>query len=163
MPAKSWSHAPSQHRAADRWPGRDCPATVPEKVKMSDKPDDLTRFDLENERRTIINYRQRIRQADALGEYALSEVLRKIIAQEQDHLIDLADALGIDAAAAVDGVGGLKSSKRFAQASVAEAATAVGMLLQIPGAWPDLQDGHIRVASRTSAEFLCYVVRRRAG
>ena len=73
------------------------PTTVPEKVKMSDKPDDLLRFDLENERRTIVNYRQRIRQADAMGEYALSEVLRRIIALEQDHLIDLADALGIDA------------------------------------------------------------------
>jgi bacterioferritin len=73
------------------------PTTVPEKVKMSDKPDALLRYDLENERRTILNYRQRIRQADARGEYALSEVLRRIIAQEQDHLIDLADALGIDA------------------------------------------------------------------
>jgi bacterioferritin len=73
------------------------PTTVPEKVKLSEKPDALLRFDLENERKTIINYRQRIRQADAMGEYALSEVLRKIIAQEQDHLMDLADALGIDA------------------------------------------------------------------
>jgi bacterioferritin len=57
----------------------------------------MLRFDLENERVTIRNYRQRIRQADALGEFALGEVLRKIIAQEQDHLLDLADALGIDA------------------------------------------------------------------
>jgi bacterioferritin len=45
---------------------------------------------------TILNYRQRIRQAEFLGEFALSEVLRKIIAQEQEHLTDLADALGID-------------------------------------------------------------------
>ena len=29
------------------------PTTVPEKVKMSDKPDALLRYDLENERRTI--------------------------------------------------------------------------------------------------------------
>ena len=56
----------------------------------------MLRFDLDNERVTIFNYRQRIRQAEALGEYALSEVLRKIIAQEQEHLQDLADALGID-------------------------------------------------------------------
>ncbi len=72
------------------------PVTTPKAVKMSAKPADMLRFDLENERVTIIGYRQRIRQADAMGEYALSEVLRKIIAQEQDHLMDLADALGID-------------------------------------------------------------------
>ena len=72
------------------------PTTVPKAVKTSEKPDEMLKFDLENERVTIINYRQRIRQADTLGEFALAEVLRKIIAQEQDHLIDLADALGID-------------------------------------------------------------------
>jgi bacterioferritin len=71
------------------------PVTVPKPVKVSDKAEDMLRFDLENERETILNYRQRIRQAEALGEFALSEVLRKIIAQEQEHLTDLADALGI--------------------------------------------------------------------
>lgn len=72
------------------------PVTAPKKVLLSDKPDEMLRFDLENERETIINYRARIRQADAMGEFALGETLRKIIAQEQDHLQDLADALGID-------------------------------------------------------------------
>jgi len=72
------------------------PTTVPKAVKTSEKAEEMLKFDLDNERVTIINYRQRIRQADALGEFALAEVLRKIIAQEQDHLIDLADALGID-------------------------------------------------------------------
>lgn len=72
------------------------PTTVPKEVKLSDKAEDMLRFDLENERQTIINYRTRIRQAEALGEYALGETLRKIIAQEQEHLQDLADALGID-------------------------------------------------------------------
>jgi bacterioferritin len=56
----------------------------------------MLRFDLENERITIQAYRQRIRQAEAMGEFALSEALREIIVQEQDHLTDLADALGID-------------------------------------------------------------------
>jgi bacterioferritin len=65
-------------------------------VKISDKPKDMLRFDLENEMETIRGYRQRIRQAEAMGEYALSEVLRKIIAQEQEHFMDLAEALGID-------------------------------------------------------------------
>ena len=72
------------------------PTTVPKEVKMSDDAEDMLRFDLENEKQTIINYRARIRQAEELGEFALSEVLRTIIAQEQEHLTDLADALGID-------------------------------------------------------------------
>jgi bacterioferritin len=72
------------------------PTNKPKEVKMSDKAEDMLQFDLDNEKTTIQNYRQRIRQADALGEFALGEVLRKIIAQEQEHLTDLADALGID-------------------------------------------------------------------
>src|SRR5215211_4309755 len=58
------------------------PTTTPNPVKLSDKPEEMLRFDLENERVTILNYRQRIRQAEAMGEFALSEVLREIIAQE---------------------------------------------------------------------------------
>jgi bacterioferritin len=72
------------------------PVTVPKKVKMSDKAEDMLRFDLANEQETIVNYRERIRQAEAMGEFGISEVLRKIIAQEQEHFTDLADALGID-------------------------------------------------------------------
>ena len=44
---------------------------------------------------TIKNYRERIRQAERSGEFALSEALRDIIRQEQDHEIDLKDALGL--------------------------------------------------------------------
>jgi len=73
------------------------PVSVPKEVKTSDKAEDMLRFDLENERETIRNYRERIRQADAMGEFALGEVLRRIIEQDQDHLLDLADALGFDA------------------------------------------------------------------
>ena len=72
------------------------PTTTAKAVKLSEKPEDLLRFDLENERETVANYRTRIRQAEAMGEFALSETLRKIIAQEQEHEIDLCDALGID-------------------------------------------------------------------
>ncbi|MEO5958367.1 MAG: ferritin-like domain-containing protein [Opitutaceae bacterium] len=72
------------------------PVVTPKVVKMSDKPEDMLRFDLENERVTILGYRERIRQAEAMGEFALSEALREIIVQEQEHFTDLADALGID-------------------------------------------------------------------
>lgn len=72
------------------------PVTQPKAVKLSDNPEDMLRFDLENEKETIIAYRERIRQAEAMGEFALSESLREIIVQEQEHLTDLSDALGID-------------------------------------------------------------------
>src|SRR5262245_40564180 len=72
------------------------PTVTPKTVRFSEKPEDLLRFDLDNERETVGQYRQRIRQAEALGEFALSEVLRKIIVQEQEHEIDLCDALGIE-------------------------------------------------------------------
>lgn len=72
------------------------PTVKPKPVKVSDDAEEMLRFDLENERTTIINYRKRILQAEALGEFGLSEALRAIIVQEQEHLTDLADALGID-------------------------------------------------------------------
>ncbi len=44
----------------------------------------------------INNYRERVRQCEALGEYALSEQIREILVQEQEHQIDLATALGVN-------------------------------------------------------------------
>lgn len=72
------------------------PGVVAKPVKTSSDPKEMLRADLDNERATVAHYRQRIRQAEALGEYALSETLREIIVQEQEHEIDLADALGIN-------------------------------------------------------------------
>lgn len=71
------------------------PAVTPKPVKTSENAEDMLRFDLQNELETIANYRVRIRQAEALGEYAMCEILREIIVQEQEHAIDLATALGI--------------------------------------------------------------------
>jgi bacterioferritin len=73
------------------------PATRPCEVRTSEKAEDMLRFDLENEKKTIAQYRRRVRQADDLNEFALSETLREILLDEQDHLISLATALGIDA------------------------------------------------------------------
>ena len=72
------------------------PAVVPKPVKMSDDPKDLLRFDLDNETVTIREYRTRVRQCEALGEYAMAEHIRDIIMAEQEHQIDLATALGVD-------------------------------------------------------------------
>jgi len=92
--AQELSHALKIAKQIDYFNGE--PTNRPKEVRVSDKPRNMLKFDLENERQTLINYRQRIRQADAMGEFALGEVLREIIAQEQEHLQDLADALGID-------------------------------------------------------------------
>ena len=72
------------------------PAVTPKPVRTSTDPREMLRFDLENENETIRNYRDRIRQCEALGEFAMAEQIRQILVQEQDHQIDLATALGED-------------------------------------------------------------------
>ncbi len=72
------------------------PSVTPKTVKTSEKAEDMLKLDLENERETIRNYRRRVKQADELNEFAIAESLRGILVQEQDHLITLATALGID-------------------------------------------------------------------
>lgn len=72
------------------------PAVTAKPVKTSDKAEEMLKFDLDNEVETIRNYRRRVKQADELNEFALSEQIREILMQEQDHLTSLATALGID-------------------------------------------------------------------
>jgi bacterioferritin len=72
------------------------PTVTPKPVKTSENARDMLQFDLENENETIRNYRVRVRQCEALGEYALAEHIRSILVQEQEHQIDLATALGKD-------------------------------------------------------------------
>ena len=72
------------------------PTVVPLPVKTSEQAEEMLRFDLDNENETIRNYRERVRQCEALGEYALAEQIREILVNEQEHQIDLATALGKD-------------------------------------------------------------------
>lgn len=72
------------------------PTVTPKPVKTSEKAKDMLRFDLDNENVTVKNYRERVRQCEALGEYAMAEQIREILVQEQEHQIDLATALGQD-------------------------------------------------------------------
>lgn len=72
------------------------PTVTPKPVKTSEKPEEMLRFDLDNEAETIRQYRRRLRQAEELNEYAMAESIRGILVNEQEHLIDLATALGID-------------------------------------------------------------------
>jgi bacterioferritin len=65
-------------------------------VKLTESNEEMLRADLTNENDTVRAYRERVRQAEALGEYAIAEHIREILKQEQEHQIDLATALGED-------------------------------------------------------------------
>jgi len=70
------------------------PTVTPKPVKTSEDAKQMLRFDLDNENETVRNYRDRVRQCEVLGEFAMAEQIRQILMQEQDHQIDLATALG---------------------------------------------------------------------
>ena len=72
------------------------PVVVPKPVRTSEDAKEMLRYDLDNENETIRNYRDRVRQCERLGEFALAEEIRQILVEEQDHQIDLATALGED-------------------------------------------------------------------
>jgi len=72
------------------------PAVQAKPVRTSEKAKDMLHFDLANEGETIRNYRERVRQCEELGEYAMAEHIREILIDEQDHQIALATALGED-------------------------------------------------------------------
>jgi bacterioferritin len=74
------------------------PTVTPKTVRTSDQAVEMLQFDLDSENETVKHYRDRVRQCEALGEYAMSEHIRDILMQEQEHQIDLATALGRDAA-----------------------------------------------------------------
>jgi len=92
--AQELQHALTISRQIDYLGGM--PTATPKPVKTSEDAEQMLRFDLDNENETIRNYRQRVRQCEALGEYALAEIIREILINEQDHQIDLATALGVD-------------------------------------------------------------------
>ena len=71
------------------------PTTRVEPVRTSERAEDMLRFDLENENNTVRNYRIRVQQCEALGEYGMAEHIRQILKDEQEHQIDLATALGM--------------------------------------------------------------------
>jgi bacterioferritin len=87
------------------------PIVTPKPVRTSEDPKEMLRFDLESEGETIRNYRERVRQCEELGEYAMAEQIRQILVNEQDHQIDLATALG-EEVPDVSGPRGKSSRKR---------------------------------------------------
>jgi bacterioferritin len=73
------------------------PTATPLAVPLSESAEKMLRADLDQENDTIRSYRERVRQCEALGEFAIAEDIREILRQEQEHQIDLATALGEDA------------------------------------------------------------------
>lgn len=92
--AEELAHAITIARQVDYLGGM--PTSEMKPVRTSDDARQMLRFDLDNEIETIRNYRARVLQCEALGEFAIAEHLREILMQEQEHAIDLAAALGID-------------------------------------------------------------------
>jgi len=90
--AQELQHAITIARQIDYLGGT--PITEPKPVRMSEESTDLLEFDLENENETVANYRMRVQQCEAIGEYGIAEEIREILRVEQEHQIDLATALG---------------------------------------------------------------------
>jgi bacterioferritin len=90
--AQELSHAIRIAKSIDYLGGS--PSTIAKPVKVTDKPTDMLRADLDSENETVRQYRERVRQCEALGEFGIAEDLREILREEQEHQIDLATALG---------------------------------------------------------------------
>ena len=92
--AEELSHALKVAKHIDYLGGT--PVVTPKAVKSTDKAEEMLRADLANETETVREYRKRVKQCEALGEYGIAEDIREILRQEQEHQIDLATALGIE-------------------------------------------------------------------
>jgi len=55
------------------------PSVASKPVRTSEEAKEMLRFDLENANETIRNYRERVRQCEALGEFAMAEQIRQIL------------------------------------------------------------------------------------
>lgn len=64
------------------------------KILTSKDNDQMLQQDLDGEKGAIKRYKLRIEQAEQLKEFALAQQLRNILAAEQEHAMDLMQALG---------------------------------------------------------------------
>src|ERR1700677_451959 len=69
--AQELSHALTIAKQIDYLGGMPVVAAKP--VKQSEVAEEMLRFDLNNENETIRNYRERVRQCEDLGEFAMAE------------------------------------------------------------------------------------------
>jgi bacterioferritin len=64
------------------------------KILTSEDNNQMLQQDLDGEEDAIKRYKLRIEQAEQLKEFALAQQLRNILATEQEHAMDLRQALG---------------------------------------------------------------------
>jgi len=62
---------------------------------ISDNSEEMLKQDLAGESDAIKRYRERIKQAEELGEYGLKRVLEDILVMEEEHERDIQMALGM--------------------------------------------------------------------
>ena len=72
------------------------PTATAQPVVLTEEAEEMLRADLDNENHTVREYRDRVRECEALGEYGIAEDIREILREEQEHQMDLATALGED-------------------------------------------------------------------
>jgi len=70
------------------------PSVKVDKILTATKNEKMLQQDLMGEEDAISRYKERIVQAEALQEFALATQLRNILAMEQEHAMDLKQALG---------------------------------------------------------------------
>jgi bacterioferritin len=70
------------------------PSVMVGEIRTSQDNQEMLRQDLEGEQDAIRRYKIRIEQAEKLKEFALAQQLRSILANEQEHAMDLKQALG---------------------------------------------------------------------
>jgi len=63
-------------------------------IHVSENNEQMLEQDLDGEEDAIKRYKARIEQAEQLKEFALAQQLRNILATEQEHAMDLRQALG---------------------------------------------------------------------
>jgi bacterioferritin len=71
------------------------PTVKVDKIKTSGDNVTMLNQDLEGEEDAIRRYKIRVEQAEDLKEFALAQQLRNILATEQEHAMDLRQALGV--------------------------------------------------------------------
>jgi bacterioferritin len=64
------------------------------KIFTAEDNDEMLKQDLAGEEDAIKRYKMRVEQAEQLKEFALAQQLRTILAMEQEHAMDIRQALG---------------------------------------------------------------------
>lgn len=70
------------------------PTVKVDEIYTAEENEEMLKQDINGEEDAITRYKERVSQAEELTEYALAQQLRNILAMEQEHAMDLKQALG---------------------------------------------------------------------